>query len=283
MEIVNGPPTPIQWPGKAKICVSVTCAFESYELAGHFHQGPKIPGQKSPLSLSFADYAYKVGVWRRLETFDRYGIKATFDLNGKAAKEQPIIAREMFRRGHETAAHGWANDVFPDEKDPARELDEIRATVDAIAAATGERPVGWVGPGNQGTSHTLDFMADEGFLWNANDASDDLPFVKTVKGKRIVVIPRTSFATNDLVCWLRTNNSPNDFFEGFKATFDYLYREGTRGNPKWVEMVLHCDIGSRPALMNSVEMSIEYAKSHGDVWYARRRDVAQWILDHRVG
>jgi peptidoglycan/xylan/chitin deacetylase (PgdA/CDA1 family) len=281
MEVVTGPPKPIQWPGQAQICVSVTCAFEAYEFAGHFNSGNKKPGQKHALSLSFADYAYKVGVWRLMDCFDRYGIKATFDLNGKAAQEQPVIAREMAKRGHETAAHGWVNDHFPDEGDPDRELKDIRRTVEAIQAATGERPIGWVGPGNQGTSRTLEHMVDEGFLWNADDASDDLPFVRIVKGKKIVVIPRTSYATNDLVCWLRPVNSPNVYFEGFKATFDYLYREGARGNPKWVEMILHCDIGSRPALMNSVEQALDYAKGHQSVWVARRRDVAQWILENR--
>ena len=64
-----------------------------------------------------------------------------------------------------------------------------------------------------------------------------------------------------------------------KETFDFLYDEGRRGSPKWVDVLLHCDMGARPALMSVFERTLQYAKGHERVWFARRRDIARWVLE----
>ncbi|MFT4062339.1 MAG: polysaccharide deacetylase family protein [Edaphocola sp.] len=47
---------------------------------------------------------------RLLDLFDKYGVKATSFMVGKAVDNNPELAREIVRRGHEPAAHGkeWA-------------------------------------------------------------------------------------------------------------------------------------------------------------------------------
>jgi hypothetical protein len=52
-------------------------------------------------------------------------------------------------------------------------------------------------------------MVDEGFLWNGDDASDDVPYVREVKGKKLVILPRVNFPTNDLIVWMRPANPPS--------------------------------------------------------------------------
>ncbi len=278
MDVISKPPAPIRWPHDAKAAVSITVAFESYEKVGHYHQGVRVPGKTHHLSLSFSEYGPKVGVWRLFDILERYDVRATFDINGKAAREQPIIVREMAERGHETAGHGWANDLSPDDDDPEGEQHDIRATIEAIEAATGEPPVGWVSPGSRGTQRTLEFLVAEGMRWSGDDASADVPFVKTVAGKRIAIVPRINFASNDLVVWLRPSHAPSTYFEGFKEAFDWVYREGERGNPLWAELLLHSDMGTRPPLINAFERALTYAKGHSDIWFARRGDLADWAL-----
>lgn len=81
----------------------------------------------------------------------------------------------------------------------------------------------------------------------------------------------------------KPQNSPSAYYEGFKETFDYLYEDGGRGNPKWVDLLLHCDLGGRPTLMPVFERAIRYAQGREGVWFARRRDLAQWVLDLHTG
>ena len=66
-------------------------------------------------------------------------------------------------------------------------MQAIRDTIAAIEAGYGERPVGWVSPGSVGSARTMQYMVDEGFLWNGDDASDDLPFVRAFSGKPLVI------------------------------------------------------------------------------------------------
>jgi peptidoglycan/xylan/chitin deacetylase (PgdA/CDA1 family) len=185
----------------------------------------------------------------------------------------------MIDRGHEVAGHGYANDIYPDEDYPEGELRDIRATVKAIEAATGQKPVGWVSPGSVGTFKTLEYMVQEGFLWNGDDASDDLPFVRRINGKPLVILPRINFPTNDLIVWNRPQNPPSAYFNGFQETFEFMYDEGRRGRPMWIDLLLHSDMGARPGLIGVFEKALRYAKGQERVWFARRRDIAQWALD----
>ncbi len=271
---------PIAWPDGAHICVSVTVAFEAFLYAGHYGHTVTKPGEKNHFSLSYAEYGPKVGLWRILDVLERNGVPATFDVGGLAAERYPDAIRAMHDAGHEAAGHGWANDIYPDDSDTDAELKMIRDTRAAIEAACGEAPVGWVSPGSAGTSKTFDFMVDEGFLWNGDDASQDTPFLVEVNSKPLVILPRVNFPTNDLIVWLRPQNPPSAYFEGFQETFDFLYEEGRRGRPGWVDLLLHCDMGGRPTLIGPVERALQYAQSRDGVWIARRRDIAEWALEN---
>jgi hypothetical protein len=124
----------------------------------------------------------------------------------------------------------------------------------------------------------MQVMIDEGFLWNGDDASDDVPFLREFAGKKIVILPRVNFPTNDLIVWQKPTNPPSVYFESFNETFDFLYAEGMAGSPKWVDLLLHSDLGGRPTLIGTFERCLHYAKKHEGVWFARRRDLAEWTM-----
>jgi peptidoglycan/xylan/chitin deacetylase (PgdA/CDA1 family) len=278
MEIGLRPPKPFEWPDKARLGVTVTIGFEAYVYHGHY--GSHKPGKVDHLSMSFAEYAYKVGAWRIMDVLEKNGLRGCFDCNGLAAKKYPAIVADMAKRGHETAGHGWANDMYPSDDDFAGEERDLKNTMAAIAAATGKPPVGWVGPGSTHTAKTLDHMIEQGFLWNGDDVSHDVPFVRVHKGKPLVILPRTNLATNDLRMFLRPANSPLAYWDGFKEAFDFCYEEGKAGRPLWIDLILHCDIGARPALIGVFQRCLDYCFKHKKVWYGRRRDLAQWTLEH---
>lgn len=283
MDGVYRPRAPVVLPNRERICVSVTIAFEAFLYHSHYGHTHSKPGSKNHFSLSYGEYAAKVGVWRVLDMLDRYGIKATFDVGGLAAERHPNVLRAMREAGHEAAGHGWANDVHFGDNDFEEELKAIRDTVAAIEAGYGERPVGWVSPGSVGSAKTMEYMISEGFLWNGDDASDDMPFLRKVGDKSLMIVPRVNFPTNDLIVWQNPQNPPSAYYEGFKETFDFLYEEGKRGNAKWVDLLLHCDIGGRPTLMPVFERALRYARGFEGVWFARRRDLAQHVLQQETG
>jgi len=266
-----------EWPNQARIAMSINRALEAFRFKSQYTQEGR-PGQIDHFSLSYARYGAKAGVYRILDLLDETGLKASMSINGKAAELYPDQIRAVADAGHEPVGHGWENDMLTNDSDPEQELEEIRRVTKAITDAAGVRPVGWTSPGSAGSSNTLNFLAAEGYLWNGDEADDDLPYVKTTTGGPMVLLPRVNTPTNDLRIWLAGKNPPSVIWEQFKDTFDELYAEGQRGHPKWIEIVLHAHMAGRPTLIPTIRKCIAYAKQHENVWFARKRDIAEWTL-----
>jgi peptidoglycan/xylan/chitin deacetylase (PgdA/CDA1 family) len=272
-----------RWPGGQKLAMSVGLAFEGFERHSQFTTSTAAAARNkvNHLSLSYAEYGWKAGVWRLMETLDRYGLKANMSTNGLAAEQHPNVVEAVAKAGHELNGHGWVNDHVVNDEDVADELAEIKRCTQVITQAAGIRPVGWTGPGSSGSKNTLWILKAEGYIWNGDDASDDLPFLRDTEHGPMVIMPRTNVPQNDLATWLAPRNPASIIWEHFRATFDTLYAEGEAGAPKWMEITLHCHIGGRPTLQPVIRQCFEYAKQHDGVWFARRRDIAEWCLKHK--
>jgi len=267
-----------EWPGKAKIAMSVNLALEAFRFKSQYSQESR-PGRPDYFSLSFAEYGGRAGVWRILDLLDEVNLKGSMSINGRAAELYPDAVRAVAEAGHEVVGHGWENDVLTDDASPDAELDEIRRVTKAITDAAGTRPVGWTSPGSAGSKNTLDLLAKEGYIWNGDQANDDLPYVRQTAAGPMVLLPRVNMFLNDLVMWIFPKNSTQVIWESFKDTFDQLYAEGSAGSPKWIEIVLHAQFAGRPTLIPVMRKCIDYAKQHEGVWFARKGDIARWTLE----
>jgi peptidoglycan/xylan/chitin deacetylase (PgdA/CDA1 family) len=266
-----------EWPNGCKIAMSVNLALEAFRFKSQYTQEGR-PGRVDHFSLSYAEYGAKAGIWRVLDFLDEVGLKGSMSTNGKAAQLYPEACRAVADAGHELVGHGWENDVLTDEDNPDAERDEIRRVTKAITDASGARPVGWTSPGSAGSANTLNFLAAEGYFWNGDEGNDDLPYVKTTANGPMVLLPRVNMPHNDLSIWIQGKNPPGVIWDQFKDTFDELYSEGKRGSPKWIEIVLHAHMAGRPTLIPTLRRCIAYAKQHQDVWFAKKRELAEWTL-----
>jgi peptidoglycan/xylan/chitin deacetylase (PgdA/CDA1 family) len=268
-----------EWPNKAKIAISVNLAFEAFLRRSQYSQGGSAKNEKDYFSLSFAEYGVRSGAWRLMELLDEVNLRGSMSTNGLAAETHPEIVRAFVDQGNEVVGHGWANDELADDDDADAELKMIQRCTKALKDASGGiAPVGWTSPGSAGSRNTLGFLRGEGYLWNGDEAADDLPYLRETKNGTMVIMPRTNMLHNDLAIWLSPKNPPSILWEGFKDTFDTLYAEGGRGSPKWTEITLHCHIAGRPTLIPTVRKCLQYAKGHDGVWFALKRDIAKWAL-----
>lgn len=271
---------PIELPADARVCFTVDIAFEGFLEACQYRGRPMPPGRPDAYSLSFAEYGLRVGVWRLLELIGEFDLKAGCLTNGYAAQRYPKTLKAVSNAGHEIVAHGWTNDAGVASDDLGAERAEVRRTLDAIVAAVGESPVGWLSPGYAGSSTRRAALSEAGIVYSCDDAADDLPYVIEVLGKPHIILPRTSFGSNDLDNWFGPRHAASTFHAACKSQFDAIYDEASRGRPGWMELVLHAHMAGRPQLLPEVKKFIEYVLGHEGIWAARRRDLAQWILDH---
>jgi len=266
----------MKWPNDAKIAVSFFVAFEAFEKFSQYRQGGDKPDYAS---LAYGEYGGKAGIWRIMDVLARNGVKGTIDSNGRVAEDFPDALKELHAGGHEIVGHGWVNDTALSSLDAAKEKELIKRTLDALAAVTGKRPVGWVSPGHRINDYTLGNFVDEGIFWTGDLPGPDVPQHRIVNGKPLVIMPRLDYA-NDLSLIFNAKNPARVYFESFKAAFDCLYAEGQAGSPKLIDCLVHAHIGGRPNIIGVFEECIRYAKGFPNVWFSTKGEIARWYLDN---
>src|SRR5690349_746615 len=187
----------IVWPNGARVAFYVGLNVEHFEVdkpstsiwAGTSHLTP------DPLNYGWRDYGVRVGIWRLIETFDKYGVRPSVLLNSDVADRYPQIIEAGKRRGWAWLAHGKTNSKLHADMAPDEERRFLKTVVETIARATGRRPRGWMGPGLTETFETPRILRELGFSYVLDWTSDDQPFALNVPG--ILSVPY-SVELNDI-------------------------------------------------------------------------------------
>lgn len=296
----TAPHLEFEWPNKARIAVLIHTAFEQWSeiedvpqikwLRNSQSDAPPtgwIPeGVKQPYDWSTFiehDYAGRIGIWRVLDLYKKYGIKGTIACNGLVTERYPEAVKEIARQGHEIAAHSWAQDIRHTLLSPELQHQEIRRCVEAFEKLTGKRPVGWISPGGQATPHLLGFLEQEGFIWCGDPGkNDDLPYPFEVNGRKMMAIGSRKGTSGINACTINMNDfSQRELYERFVDEFDALYEESRPGRPTLIYAVMHAELQTA-GLTRLFEKMIQYAKQFSGVWFSNRGEVARHLLDNYV-
>lgn len=186
----------------------------------------------------------------------------------------------MVADGHEICSHGYRW-IDYQNMDEAQEREHMRQAIQILTEISGERPLGWY-TGRTGANTRRLVMEEGGFLYDCDTYDDDLPYWEpnNPTGKPHLVIPYT-LDTNDMrFTQVQGFNNGEQFFQYLKDAFDVLYAEGEDA-PKMLSIGLHCRLIGRPARLAALKRFIEYVKSHEQVWFTRRVDIARhWHTEH---
>jgi peptidoglycan/xylan/chitin deacetylase (PgdA/CDA1 family) len=269
------------WPGGARLAVSVSMQFEAggqpVSGAGGPITEPILPGFPDLGQNSFYEYGAREGVPRILDLLDAHGIKMTSFMIGDAVRQHPEVAAEIVRRGHEAGAHGrrWQRQY---QLPRPQEKEWIADSVAAIEQATGVRPVGynnyWIRPG----VNTLEILQELGFTYHIDDLSADEPFLQTINGQPFATVPYTVHL-NDIASFDFPGFNPAAYAQQLTDEFDQLYAEGAERRRMMV-IGLHERISGRASRVRVLDRIFTRLRHHEDVWWARKDQIAQWVLDH---
>ena len=277
-----------EWPGGARIAVVMQIPFElSDQGAGTPIEGqrstivPTLPsdilaaGHRDALAESMEAYGGEVGMWRLIDLLDRHQVSATGVFSGLTAERYPDVLRAFLKGAgtREICCHSWGQDVRSYRLSKEDFRSTVRRCVEAIEKATGYRPVGWVSPGASFLTSVVEVLAEEGFLYQGDYANNDSGDVVSVAGKQLVRMS-VPWDINDLFLYAQSYNPPSSFVEAFQRSFDILYQEGGQV----VAAAAHASVFGRPLGIWAMEQCIIYAKSHSDVWFGTRAEIADAIL-----
>ena len=289
-----GPQPPhADWPGGARIAVQIVLNYEEGGEMSVLHGDAQsetflsdlinpqpITGARHMSIEQIYDYGARAGVWRLLRLFKRFGVPVTVFGVAMAMARNPAVVEAFLQAGHEVASHGWRWINYQDVPE-AVEREHMARAVEIHTRLTGERPLGWYAGRTSPNTRRL-AAEDGGFLYDADDYSDDLPFWTMEAGRPHLIVPYTLEA-NDMRFSGGGLVTGEDFFTYLKDAFDVLYAEGEE-RPKMLSIGLHCRLAGRPGKMAGLERFLRYARTHRDVWFCRRIDIARhWRERHPHG
>ncbi len=197
---------------------------------------------------------------------------------GKAVENAPELAQEIVRRGHEAAAHGrtWQNSYMLSREEEKHFIADSQETIHRV---TGQKPIGWNAYWLRNSVHILETLQELGFLYSIDEPSHDEPFIIPVRGKDFVTVPYT-FNMNDISSFPFENYNPMAYEQALKDEFDQLYEEGAVRR-RMMLVGFHDRINGHPSRVRALDRFFTYAKSHEGVWFARKDEIAKWVLEHR--
>jgi putative urate catabolism protein len=282
-------PPKADWPGGARVAVQFVMnyeeggencilhgdkASETYlsEIAG----AQPWEGQRHMSMESIYEYGSRVGVWRLLELFRTRQIPITVFAVAMALERNPVVGEAAIKDGHEVCSHGyrWIDYQWTPE-DVERE--HMQKAIEIIKRVTGERPLGWYT--GRTSPNTRRLVAEEGgFLYDADDYSDDLPFWSRMIDKPHLIVPYTLDNNDGRFSSTQGFGSGDEFYAYLRDAFDTLYAEGAE-TPRMMSIGLHCRLVGRPGRLAALARFMDYAQSHDKVWFARRIDIARHWRD----
>lgn len=273
----------LRWPNGARLAVSVVVNFEegAEQQVGDGdpvseRMGEVIsvvePGKRDRGQEQIFAYGMRAGLWRMLDALERYRLPATFFCCGQAVARAPELAKAITTHGHEPAFHGWRWRPHADYADAATEAVDIDRSIAAIAAACGEKPVGFFCRGAE-SGWTRDLLRERGFLYASNAFDDDLPYWDRNGARPLLILPY-ALDTNDMKFF-----HPNGFVrasemvEYVSDALDVLLAEAEAGKPRLLNIGYHLRIAGRPARFPAFDGVLAKLASLGDRVFVARRDV----------
>ena len=283
-------PPKVKWPGGARVALQFVLNYEEGSENSILH-GDKaseaflseivgaqaLEGVRHMSMESLYEYGSRVGVWRILELFKHYHLPLTVYGVAMAMERNPSAVDAFLKAGHEIASHGlrWINYQYVPEH---VEREHMQQAIEIHRKLTGERPLGWYTGRTSPNTRKL-VVENGGFVYDADDYNDDLPWYDTRYGKPQLIVPYTLDANDMRFATAQGFNSGDQFLAYLKDSFDTLYDEGNR----MMSVGLHCRLIGRPGRLRSLDRFLKYVKNK-KVWFARRIDIARhWLKHHPHG
>ncbi|SIT04943.1 OHCU decarboxylase [Roseivivax lentus] len=287
----HGPvPPAANWPNGAKIAVQIVLNYEeggennvlhgdaaSEAFLSEITGAAPWPGQRHWNMESLYEYGARAGFWRVHRLLGDTPITVYGVATALARAPEQVAA--MQASGWEIASHGlkW---IEHKDMSPEEERAQIREAIRLHTEVTGSAPRGWYT--GRCSMNTVDLTAAEGdFAYIADSYADDLPYWIKAGGKDQLIVPYT-MDCNDMRFAIQAGFTAGDQFETMlRDAFDTLYAEGVEGAPKVLSIGLHCRLIGRPSRIAALRRALEHFRSHPDVWFATRLQIAEhWTAEH---
>ena len=267
----------VEWPGGARLAFWINVCVQFYPLNQRGKPFPTPGGMTMPYPdlrhFSLREYGNRVGIFRLLDAFDRFGLKPSFAVNGAMVERSPYLVSVLRERGDEILAHGWDMDsLHHGDLAPEEESELIERSLDSLQGAFGREVRGWLSPARNESPLTPDLLAERGLRWFADWVNDDMPYRFQTRAGDLWAMPLSNELEDRFIC-MQNLHSEESWVDQVCDACDFLLKEASVASGRILSLNLHPWLMGQPHRIAYLEQALDYITSQPDVWSATPSEI----------
>ena len=229
--------------------------------------------------ISHREYGHRVGIYRVLDVLESHGIRPTVAMDAMTASNYPYLVRHCLDRGCEIIGHGISvSRMITGKMSEQEERDYIRESLDALTQATGEAPVGWMGPEYGESQRTPRLLGEAGVRYLCDWANDEQPYPLKVPAGELFALP-VMLELDDVVAMAHRKVTIDRYATMLRESFDEMYDDGT-DNGRALVLSLHPWLIGQPFRIGILDEALGHMMRRQGVWTASGAEVVDWYRTH---
>ena len=126
-------------------------------------------------TLEIRRFGPRTGIYRLLDLFARYDVRASFYVPALTAEAYPEMLPAILEGGHEIGLHGYFHEIVADASD-AEFTAALEASLELFRREIGRAPVGFRSPAWEMTPHMLSEIRRVGLAYDSSLSGFDHPY-----------------------------------------------------------------------------------------------------------
>ncbi len=262
----------VEWPGGARLALWINVCVQFFPLNQSSVPFAVPGGMSMPYPdlrhFSLRDYGNRVGIFRLLDAFDRFGLRPSFSVNGAMVERAPRLISVLRDRKSEILAHGWDMDsLHHGGLAPEEETELIKRSLDSLNRAFGTEVSGWLSPARNESPLTPDLLAEQGILWFADWVNDDMPYQFHTRFGDLWAMPLSN-ELEDRFILMQNLHSEESWQNQVCDACDFLLGEAEAAGGRILSLNLHPWLMGQPHRIGRLETTLDYLTSRPGVWPA---------------
>jgi allantoinase len=270
---------PVKWPNGASLAIWVNVAVQYFPLD---QQGIpfKVPGGMTMpypdlRHYSLRDYGNRVGIFRFLEAFDKYGITPTFALNTRLAQRTPYLMDILKERGNEILCHGYHMDALHySGQDIVVEDALVERALNELRELSGQAVTGWLSPARNESENTPDILVKHNIDYFCDWVNDDMPYHYNTDSKSLIAMPLSNELEDRFVI-INNQHSEQSWSEQVCDACDFLLEEAKTQGGRILGINIHPWLLGQPHRIKYLEDTLAHIMDKPGVWSASASEIMQ--------
>ena len=268
---------PVQWPGGKSVAIWPVISLEWFPMV------PSDTPFRAPghMQTAYPDYRHytareygtRIGLFRLLDAFEAVGARISVACNGAIATRYPAIIEALVKGGHEIIAH--STDMNGTIASGLAEADEpalIAGSLDALEAASGTRPRGWLSIARSQSFATPRLLAEAGLDYMGDWVNDELPYTMTTEAGDIVNIPLNHELSDRQIINVQ-QQSVDSYAQQMRDAYGWLATEAEAHGGRMLPLHLTPYIMGLPYRIDAFEALVRWLAEQPGAWFATGSEI----------